>query len=99
MLLILVVCKHTTSALHRMSHDVLYARTLSHHCIVTFFTSTSARPVLVNISLTGSVPEDMAVTMGGDLVYTDSNDQSINILKGAEIQPMVMIQELIGLVN
>ena len=47
----------------------------------------------------GSMPEDMAVTMGGDLVYTDSNDQSINILKGAEIQPLVMIQELIGLVN
>ena len=35
----------------------------------------------------------MAVTMGGDLVYTDLNDKSINILKGAEIQPIVMLQE------
>ena len=41
----------------------------------------------------GSMPDDMAVTMGGDLVYTDSNDRSINNLKGAEIQPIVMLQE------
>ena len=40
----------------------------------------------------GNWPEDIAVTLGGDLVYTDSYDRSINIVKESQVQPLIILQ-------
>ncbi|XP_056005879.1 E3 ubiquitin-protein ligase TRIM71-like [Ostrea edulis] len=40
----------------------------------------------------GKVPEDIAVTRDGDLVYTDYNDKTINLVKNKEIQTVITLQ-------
>ena len=41
----------------------------------------------------GDQPFDIAVTESRDLVYTDYNDSSINIVQNAQIQPLIRLQD------
>ncbi|XP_062571275.1 uncharacterized protein LOC134233324 [Saccostrea cucullata] len=40
----------------------------------------------------GSVPRDMAVTRSGDLVYTDPDTRTVNIVKNEQIQEVIRLQ-------
>ncbi|XP_056005842.1 E3 ubiquitin-protein ligase Midline-1-like [Ostrea edulis] len=40
----------------------------------------------------GKVPEDIAVTRAGDLVYTDYSDNTINLVKNKKIQTVITLQ-------
>ncbi|XP_022293786.2 uncharacterized protein LOC111104232 [Crassostrea virginica] len=40
----------------------------------------------------GNVPQDIAVTRSGDLVYTDDSDSSINLLSGTQIQKLITLR-------
>ncbi|XP_056015689.1 E3 ubiquitin-protein ligase TRIM36-like [Ostrea edulis] len=40
----------------------------------------------------GNIPEDIAVTRDGDLVYTDYIDNTINIVKNKQIQTVITLQ-------
>ncbi|XP_065939140.1 tripartite motif-containing protein 2-like [Magallana gigas] len=40
----------------------------------------------------GNYPEDIAVTRSGDLVYTDDNDRTVNIVKNTQIQTVIRLQ-------
>ncbi|XP_052702840.1 zinc finger protein RFP-like [Crassostrea angulata] len=39
-----------------------------------------------------NVPRDIAVTRSGDLVYTDKNDRTVNIVKNTHIQTVITLQ-------
>nr|XP_011437930.2 uncharacterized protein LOC105335645 isoform X1 [Crassostrea gigas] len=41
----------------------------------------------------GNCPEDIAVTMSGDLAYADFHDRSVSIVKDTQIQTVIRIQE------
>nr|XP_034335376.1 E3 ubiquitin-protein ligase TRIM71-like [Crassostrea gigas] len=40
----------------------------------------------------GDGPKDIAVTRRGDLVYTDDNDRTVNIVKNTQIQTVIRLQ-------
>uniref|UniRef100_K1PY58 Tripartite motif-containing protein 3 n=1 Tax=Magallana gigas TaxID=29159 RepID=K1PY58_MAGGI len=40
----------------------------------------------------GKIPEDVAVTQSGELVYTDPDDRTVNIVKNTQIQTVIRIQ-------
>ncbi|XP_034332946.2 E3 ubiquitin-protein ligase TRIM71 [Magallana gigas] len=40
----------------------------------------------------GKIPEDIAVTQSGELVYTDPNDRTVNIVKNTQIQTVIRLQ-------
>nr|XP_022305806.1 uncharacterized protein LOC111112566 [Crassostrea virginica] len=40
----------------------------------------------------GTVPEDIAVTRSGGLVYADSEDRSINLVSGTQIQTLITLR-------
>nr|XP_034308085.1 uncharacterized protein LOC117683188 [Crassostrea gigas]XP_034308087.1 uncharacterized protein LOC117683188 [Crassostrea gigas] len=40
----------------------------------------------------GSYPEDIAVTRSGDLVYTDDDDRTVNIVKNTQIQTVIRLR-------
>nr|XP_034331622.1 uncharacterized protein LOC117690903 [Crassostrea gigas] len=40
----------------------------------------------------GNIPVDIAVTRIGELVYTDPNDRTVNIVKNAKIQTVIKLQ-------
>uniref|UniRef100_K1QBE9 Tripartite motif-containing protein 2 n=1 Tax=Magallana gigas TaxID=29159 RepID=K1QBE9_MAGGI len=40
----------------------------------------------------GNDPEDIAVTRSGDLVYTDTKDRTVNIVKNTQIQIVIRLQ-------
>ncbi|XP_034317376.2 tripartite motif-containing protein 2 [Magallana gigas] len=40
----------------------------------------------------GNWPEDIAVTRSGDLVYTDRNDRTVNIVKNTQIETVIRLQ-------
>ena len=39
----------------------------------------------------GNMPQDIAVTRSGDLVYTDPRDRSINLVSGTHIQTLITL--------
>ena len=39
----------------------------------------------------GNEPEDIAVTRSGDLLYTDYNDSSINLVSGTQIETLITL--------
>lgn len=41
----------------------------------------------------GNVPSDIAVTRTGDLVYTDRDEKTVNIVKGTHIEEIVRLRE------
>eukprot|EP00105_Crassostrea_gigas_P041767 XP_019925915.1 PREDICTED: uncharacterized protein LOC105335645 isoform X2 [Crassostrea gigas] len=43
--------------------------------------------------MSGSGPEDIAVTMSGDLAFADFRDRSVSIVKDTQIQTVIRIQE------
>ncbi|XP_056007586.1 uncharacterized protein LOC130050833 [Ostrea edulis] len=45
----------------------------------------------------GNKPTDIAVTRDGDLVYTDSSNNTVNLIKNKKIQTMITLQEWIPL--
>ncbi|XP_065927009.1 E3 ubiquitin-protein ligase TRIM71-like [Magallana gigas] len=40
----------------------------------------------------GNIPQDIAVTQSGELVYTDPNDRTVNIVKNTQIQTVIRLQ-------
>uniref|UniRef100_K1QC20 Tripartite motif-containing protein 2 n=1 Tax=Magallana gigas TaxID=29159 RepID=K1QC20_MAGGI len=40
----------------------------------------------------GNTPQDIAVTRSGDLVYTDRDDRTVNIVKNTQIQTVIRLQ-------
>nr|XP_034334979.1 uncharacterized protein LOC117692075 [Crassostrea gigas] len=40
----------------------------------------------------GDIPVDIAVTQSGELVYTDLNDRTVNIVKNTQIQTVIRLQ-------
>ncbi|XP_065927020.1 E3 ubiquitin-protein ligase TRIM71-like [Magallana gigas] len=40
----------------------------------------------------GEIPYDIAVTQSGELVYTDPNDRTVNIVKNTQIQTVIRLQ-------
>nr|XP_034329374.1 uncharacterized protein LOC117690144 [Crassostrea gigas]XP_034329375.1 uncharacterized protein LOC117690144 [Crassostrea gigas] len=40
----------------------------------------------------GNTPQDIAVTRNGDLVYTDRDDRTVNIVKNTQIQTVIRLQ-------
>nr|XP_011443046.2 brain tumor protein [Crassostrea gigas] len=40
----------------------------------------------------GDIPNDIAVTRSGDLIYTDDNDESVNIVKNRQIDERIRLQ-------
>ncbi|XP_052711673.1 uncharacterized protein LOC128185985 [Crassostrea angulata] len=40
----------------------------------------------------GNMPQDIAVTRGGDLVYTDNKDRTVNVVKNKQIQTVIRLQ-------
>nr|XP_034328409.1 E3 ubiquitin-protein ligase TRIM71-like [Crassostrea gigas] len=40
----------------------------------------------------GGWPQDIAVTRSGDLIYTDTNDRTVNIVKNTQIQTVIKLQ-------
>ncbi|XP_065925267.1 E3 ubiquitin-protein ligase TRIM71 [Magallana gigas] len=40
----------------------------------------------------GNMPQDIAVTRSGDLVYTDRDDRTVNIMKNTQIQTVIRLQ-------
>uniref|UniRef100_K1QAG1 Tripartite motif-containing protein 2 n=1 Tax=Magallana gigas TaxID=29159 RepID=K1QAG1_MAGGI len=40
----------------------------------------------------GKIPLDIAVTQSGELVYTDPNDRTVNIVKNTQIQTVIRLQ-------
>ncbi|XP_065927008.1 tripartite motif-containing protein 3-like [Magallana gigas] len=40
----------------------------------------------------GNIPEDIAVTQSGELVYTDANDRTVNIVKNTQIQTVIRLR-------
>ncbi|XP_065924783.1 E3 ubiquitin-protein ligase TRIM71-like [Magallana gigas] len=40
----------------------------------------------------GNLPQDIAVTRSGDLVYTDEDDRTVNIVKNTQIQTVIRLQ-------
>lgn len=46
-----------------------------------------------NVINTGKQPGDIAVTRSWDLVYTDRNDRTVNIVKNTNIQTLITLQE------
>ncbi|XP_019928992.3 E3 ubiquitin-protein ligase TRIM71-like [Magallana gigas] len=40
----------------------------------------------------GNIPMDIAVTQSGELVYTDPNDRTVNIVKNTQIQTVIRLQ-------
>ncbi|XP_055998992.1 uncharacterized protein LOC125655688 [Ostrea edulis] len=40
----------------------------------------------------GNTPEDIAVTRDGDLVYTDSSNNTVNLIKNKQIQTVITLQ-------
>ena len=40
----------------------------------------------------GNIPEDIAVTQSGDLMYSDYNDSSLNLVSGSHAQPLIRLQ-------
>nr|XP_034333730.1 tripartite motif-containing protein 55-like [Crassostrea gigas]XP_034333731.1 tripartite motif-containing protein 55-like [Crassostrea gigas] len=40
----------------------------------------------------GKIPNDIAVTQRGELVYTDLNDRTVNIVKNAQIQTVIRLR-------
>jgi hypothetical protein len=40
----------------------------------------------------GNTPSDIAMTNSGDLVYTESNDRTVNIVKNEEIETVIRLQ-------
>lgn len=38
------------------------------------------------------IPQDIAVTRSGNLVYTDSNDRSINLVSNTDIKPLIRLR-------
>nr|XP_022295163.1 uncharacterized protein LOC111105269 [Crassostrea virginica] len=43
-------------------------------------------------TISGNMPDDIAVTRSGDLVYTDDWDSSINLVSGTQIQTLVTLR-------
>nr|XP_022304297.1 E3 ubiquitin-protein ligase TRIM36-like [Crassostrea virginica] len=43
-------------------------------------------------TISKSWPEDLTMTQGNNLVYTDYNDQSLNIVKDTHIQPLIRLK-------
>nr|XP_034329565.1 uncharacterized protein LOC117690198 [Crassostrea gigas] len=43
-------------------------------------------------TMSGNNPVDMLVTRSGDLVYTDYNDRTVNIVKNTQIQTVIILQ-------
>ncbi|XP_052707983.1 uncharacterized protein LOC128183128 [Crassostrea angulata] len=44
------------------------------------------------LTKSGNGPWDIAVTRSGDLVYTDDNDKSVNMIKNKQIQTVIRLQ-------
>ncbi|XP_052709471.1 tripartite motif-containing protein 55-like [Crassostrea angulata] len=40
----------------------------------------------------GKIPDDIAVTQSGELVYTDSDDKTVNTVKNTQIQTVIRLQ-------
>lgn len=40
----------------------------------------------------GNKPNDIAVTRGGELIYTDYNDRTVNIIKNTQIEAMIRLR-------
>lgn len=41
----------------------------------------------------GKKPKDIAVTRGGDLIYTDDNDRTVNFVKNTQIEAMIRLRD------
>lgn len=42
-------------------------------------------------TISGNKPSDIAVMLGGDLIYSDDSDNSINIVKNSQIKPLIKL--------
>ncbi|XP_062621770.1 uncharacterized protein LOC134283331 [Saccostrea cucullata] len=59
---------------------------------IKLFSINQRSPLKSIITKSGNTPEDIAVTKSGDLVYTDFDDRTVNIVRNEKIEEVMRLQ-------
>ncbi|XP_062585813.1 uncharacterized protein LOC134247470 [Saccostrea cucullata] len=69
---------------HNTTTDIGYGSLYKVHKLGSILKSVTTK--------SGNIPSDIAVTKNGDLVYTDTGDKTVNIVKNEKIEEVIRLQ-------